>query len=151
MHQVHSDWHLGIRAAIAAHFPEARFIGDWSHFCGSVRRKGLQGSSPEEVNITRWRTGVFVNLRQELRDKELLQDLERFIHTARLLPQAIFSLLIDEVLAWLENRGELESILLLKRTYLSRCVNWQNYVFSFFIFSVLISPKIQNYLCVEAA
>ena len=63
------------------------------------------------------------DLRDELSDKELVQDLERFIHCARWLPQVVFSLYIDEVLAFLESKGELRAALLLKQTYLVRCVN----------------------------
>lgn len=120
--QVHSDWHLGLRAAISEHFKSARFVGDWAHVVGATKRAPLSASCPEGVQINRWRAGMFSNMRQELNDVDLLEELERYIHAARFLPLGAFSLYMMELLAWLTGKGELRVSALLQNTYLIRAV-----------------------------
>lgn len=90
MIQVHSDWHLGLRAAISEHCKSARFVGDY--VVGATKRAPLSASCPEGVQINRWRSGMFSNMRQDLNDVDLLEELERYIHAARFLPLGAFSL-----------------------------------------------------------
>ena len=121
--QVHGDRHVGLRAALREQLPGAKYQSDFAHVIGAVRRPPLKNQSAEGQEITRWRKGLFTNVKEVLRNEDLMETMESLIHSARFLTSGLFSLHMMAVLQWLENQDppELRAASVLRKQYLQRC------------------------------
>ena len=67
--------------------------------------------------ISAWRTGIFKTVGSALLDKEILDRLVSMVPATRALTRGVFSHLWGLFFAWLDSRGEMEALRVLKRYY----------------------------------
>ena len=122
--QIHGDQHLGLKSALRQHLPGAKYQSDFAHVIGAVRRPPLKNQSEEGQEISRFRKGLFHNVKEVLSNEELMETIEDMVHSSRFLAPGLFSLHIMALLQWLENQSppERRAASLLRKQYLQRCV-----------------------------